>query len=93
MLGSLAVGRFSALKGLPIVARGKGVERPLPRVWVATQWPLPPQSPHEKSKALPTRGRGGGEWGTMTNLSTASFHPVYPVGWGERWFSFRNSHR
>jgi hypothetical protein len=39
---SLTASRFSALKGLQMIARGKGAQRPPPRVWIDIKFaPLP----------------------------------------------------
>jgi hypothetical protein len=76
MSESLTVSRSSALKGLPIVARGKGAQRPPPRGWGRHGVSPSPRSPGKISpNALPTRGEGKGEWGRATNSTAAGFHP------------------
>ena len=61
MAERLTASRFSALKGLQMVARGKGAQRPPPRVWIDTKFsPLPAV----QSRLLKTAPDGGdGEWG------------------------------
>jgi hypothetical protein len=61
MAERLTASRFSALKGLQMVARGKGAQRPPPRVWIDTKFaPLPAV----QSRLVKTAPDGGdGEWG------------------------------
>jgi hypothetical protein len=73
---SLSASRFPALKGLQIVARGKGAQRPPPRVWGRHQVSPSPRCPVTiAQKRAPDGGERDGEWGRATSSPPAGFHP------------------
>ncbi len=61
MAERLTASRFSALKGLQMVARGKGAQRPPPRVWIDIKFAPLPAVQSRLLKTAPDGGeRGGG---------------------------------
>jgi hypothetical protein len=77
---SLTASRFSALKGLPILARGNGAKRRPPRVSVVMEVsPSPCGSFTIGQNPLWARGEGFGGVGRHSELDRDLNHPLYPA--------------